>query len=204
MNCPGSTVCTQFWFKWLMSLVQGRPGVRDFCVEKQQQQENTHFNKCQTIQSFLFQGYQHDRGDSVERLLDQTRSSVDVAEVTHLKSPLLLVTLSVGQYGADVSRTTISICWDALPRELVTRHSQMPAMPTSMLERTTSLEEENTGVKLWVAVCRWTCSHEHQTSIKGLYKVLDLDLALGRGLNVVFGLVLCQEWNLRWFGLILD
>lgn len=31
-------------------------------------------------------------------------------EMTHLKSPLLLVTLSAEQYVADVSTTTISIC----------------------------------------------------------------------------------------------
>lgn len=77
-------------------------------------------------------------------------------KVTHLKSPLLLVTLSAGQYDADVSRTTISICWEVLPRELVTRHSQIPAMGTSMLERITSLEEERRHIKLWKCVFKMT------------------------------------------------
>ncbi len=84
------------------------------------------------------------------------RPRMAAEKVTHLKSPLLLVTLSAGQYGADVSRTTISICCEVLPRELVTRHSQMPAMPTSMLERMTSLEEEreeNRGVCFGLHVC---------------------------------------------------
>lgn len=64
----------------------------------------------------------------------------DMVLLAHLKSPLLFVTLSTGQYVADVSTTTISICWDVLPREVVTRHSQMPATLMSMLERMTSLE----------------------------------------------------------------
>lgn len=75
-------------------------------------------------------------------------------ETTHLKSPLLLVTLSAGQYGADVSRTTISISWEVLPRELVTRHSQMPATPTSMLVRMTSLGKEIEGAKVWVVLVK--------------------------------------------------
>lgn len=71
----------------------------------------------------------------------------DIVLFAHLKSPLLFVTLSTGQYVADASTTTISICWDVLPREVVTRHSQLPATLMSMFERMTSLEgrETDTG-----------------------------------------------------------
>lgn len=57
----------------------------------------------------------------------------------HLKSPLLPVTLSAEQYSADVSNTTISMPMELLPRELVTRHCQLPETSASTLERITSL-----------------------------------------------------------------
>ncbi|MEQ2238075.1 hypothetical protein ILYODFUR_029699, partial [Ilyodon furcidens] len=68
-------------------------------------------------------------------------SKIHGCKVTHLKSPLLLETLSAGQYEAEVSTTTISICLEVFPLELVTRHSQLPARATSILDRITSLEK---------------------------------------------------------------
>lgn len=60
----------------------------------------------------------------------------------HLKSPLLLDTLSGGQYLAELSRTTMWTVRVVFPRLVLTRHSQFPVEPGWMLEMVNTLIEQ--------------------------------------------------------------
>lgn len=63
----------------------------------------------------------------------------------HLKSPLLLDTLSGGQYLAELSRTTMWTVRVVFPRLVLTRHSQYPVEAGWMLEMVNALSKEQRG-----------------------------------------------------------
>lgn len=66
-------------------------------------------------------------------------AALRITGVTHLNSPLLLLTRSGAQYLAEVSSTTMWTVLVVLPLLVLTRHSQFPVKPGWMLEMVRAL-----------------------------------------------------------------